>query len=99
MRDMPLSLPVRRLMMTPTPARSSRGFSTMLSRPAFGVALTVPTPTTEETPATSGSALITPATRCCRRDISSNDTEGSACVTAMMRPVSCGGRKPLGMTT
>ena len=38
--------------------RSSRGLSVMASRPAFGVALSGVTPTTETTPVTSGSLRI-----------------------------------------
>ena len=82
-----------------TPSRPPRAFSTIDSRPKFGVALTVPTPTTEVTPSTAGSSRMIAATRFCSRDISSKETEESASVTAAMRPVSSGGRKPLGMVT
>ena len=72
-----------------TPSLASRALSTTDILPALGVELTVPTPTT----------LVTPATSACSFDISSKDTVGSAVVIAEIRPVSCGGRKPLGAAT
>ena len=82
-----------------TALRSPRGFSVMARRPAFGVALSGLTPTTETTPVTSASWRILSATSFCSRCISANETSVPASVTAVIRPVSCSGRKPFGTTT
>src|SRR5207253_5239327 len=52
----------------------SRGFKVMASRPAFGLGLSVLTPTTEITPVTSGSRPIAATTLSCRRRISPKET-------------------------
>ena len=79
--------------------RSSRGRSVMARRPAFGVGFIRLTPSTDTRPATSGSFLIAASTWLCRRCICANDTSVPASDTAEIRPVSCDGRKPFGMTT
>jgi hypothetical protein len=56
------------------------------------------TPITETTPLTSGSRRIASAASPCSRLSSLNDTSCPASITAVISPVSCGGRKPLGMT-
>ena len=80
-------------------ARSSRGFSTIVSRPVLAVRLEGPTPITDAMADTSGSRCMVSATRVCNSRIRSNDTLGSAWVTAVISPVSCTGRKPLGTMT
>ena len=78
-------------------SRALRGFSVMVSLPALGVALTGLTPITETTPATAGSARTMSSTARWRRCISVKETSVPASVTAVMRPVSCKGRRPFGM--
>jgi len=68
-------------------------------RPAFGVAFCAPTPTVEITLRTSGSRRTRSASTFCSRLISANEMVGSADVVAISSPVSCGGRKPFGITT
>ena len=70
----------------------------MARRPAFGVGFIRLTPSTETTPVTSGSFLIAASTCACSRCIWANDTSVPASDTAKIRPVSCDGRKPFGMT-
>ena len=77
--------------------RSSRGLSAIVSRPALGVAFSVVTPTIDTTPVTSGSWRIASTTLACSFCISANEISCPASVTAVISPVSCGGRKPFGM--
>ncbi len=79
-----------------TALRSPRGRSVIDMRPALGVALSGLTPTTEITPVTSGSCRTRSEISFCSRCISANDTSVPASVTAVIRPVSCSGRKPFG---
>ena len=89
----------RRPTMSSTLARrSSRGRSVMARRPAFGVGFIRLTPRIETRPVTSGSFLIAASTCACSRCIWANDTSVPASDTAEIRPVSCDGRKPFGMT-
>ena len=67
--------------------------------PVFGVAFRAPTPTKPATPATSGSLRITSVTARCRSSKAWNDTSCAASVTPTIRPVSCCGRNPFGITT
>ena len=86
-----------RPMISTTPARRSfRGFKVIVKRPAFGVGLTGLTPTIETTPVTSGSCRIAASASACKRCISVNDTSTPASDTAVIKLVSCSGRKPLG---
>ena len=78
--------------------RTSRERSVMAKRAAFGVALIGVTPTTDTTPATSGSLRIVASTSARSRCISANDTSSPPSITAKIRPVSCCGRKPFGIT-
>ena len=70
----------------------------MASRPALGVALIGETPITDTTPVTSASLRMMASISACSRCISSNEMSVSASVTAVIRPVSCSGRKPFGIT-
>jgi len=100
MPGMPATLSFSRAMMAATrSSRSPRGFSVMAMRPALGVALSGLTPITETTLATSGSARMMASISACRRCISAKETSVPASVTAVICPVSCIGRKPLGMNT
>ena len=79
--------------------RSSRGRSVMASRPAFGVGLIGLTPTTETTPVTSGSCADRVLDlRLQPLHLGERHFGARPPITAMIRPVSCGGRKPFGMT-
>ena len=49
--------------------------------------------------ATSGSARITRASACWWRDIAASEVSWAATEMPWMTPVSCTGKKPLGMTT
>ena len=89
----------RDMIVSITALRSPRGRSVIDMRPAFGVALSGLTPTTDTTPVTSGSCRTRSETSCCSRCISAKETSVPASVTAVIRPVSCSGRKPFGMTT
>ena len=51
----------------------------------------------DATEATAGSASSTFAIACWLSSIASNEIEGDACVMPWMMPVSCVGKKPLGM--
>ena len=78
--------------------RSPRGRKVITSQPAFGVELSLLTPMMDTRPTTSGSFLTASSTSSCRCCICSNETSVPASVTAVISPVSCGGRKPFGMT-
>ncbi len=79
--------------------RSLQGLSWMYIRPLFCVCPPDPAPTDEVSAATAGSSSTSWFTCFCRRDIASNETSCAASVMAMMMPVSCGGKNPLGMMT
>ncbi len=99
MPGMPATASFSRAMIASTRAlRALRGFKVMASRPALGVALSGLTPITDTTPVTSASVRMMASTSFWRRCISLNETSVPASVTAVIRPVSCNGRKPLGMT-
>jgi hypothetical protein len=69
----------------------------MRKRPLLRVALVPSTPMKDETLSTAGSRSILSARARWRAAISWNDTVGPASVMAWMKPVSCKGKKPLGM--
>ena len=96
MPGMPAIACCSRAITTAAESRWRTGFSAIDSRPVLGVALIVPAPTNETTPVTAGSRRTISATCVCsvaRRGI---DTLCPASVTAMISPVSCCGRNPLG---
>ena len=76
--------------------RCSRGFSVIFRWPALGVGLMALTPMIVTTPSTAGFLRIASVAAACRRSISAKETSGPPSSVAMMRPVSCCGRKPLG---
>jgi len=97
MPGMPETARCRRAMTVETCAvRVARGFKVIFRLAVLGVGFKVLTPTTETTPSTSGSLAILSAISFCKRSISANETSGPASMTAVTRPVSCSGRKPLG---
>ena len=71
----------------------------MGSRPLLGVGLIDPAPTKEATLATAGSCWAISAKRACSLAMAGMEMAWLASVTATITPVSCAGRKPLGITT
>ena len=67
-------------------------------RPELSVGLVPSTPTNEVRLSTSGSFRMTSASARWRSLIAANDTLCGASVMAWIRPLSCTGKKPLGMT-
>ena len=57
------------------------------------------TPTECENARTAGSASMIFASAWCLRTMSGYDTSAAASVVPRMKPVSCTGKKPLGMAT
>ena len=68
-------------------------------RPVLGVALMAPAPTKDTTPATAGSFNAASAKPVCNDAMRGMDALCAASVTATITPVSCNGKKPLGVTT
>ena len=66
-------------------------------RPALSVALLPSTPMNEDTACTSGSSSASRAAACWRSAMAVNEMDCGACVMAWIRPVSCCGKKPLGI--
>ena len=58
-----------------------------------------PPPVKPTTLSTAGSARTTARKRSSRARMAWNEVAWSACIEPMMRPVSCCGKKPLGITT
>ena len=79
--------------------RSARGLRVTDSRPLLVVGLVPSAPMKEATPETSGSARMTATTCCWSSDIREKLTSGPASVMPVSSPVSCTGKKPLGMTS
>ena len=71
----------------------------MVRRPVLGVALMLPAPTKDATPATAGSRRAISASWVCSTAMRGMEVLCAASVTAMITPVSCCGRNPLGITT
>ena len=67
-------------------------------RPEFGVGLVPSTPTKELRLSTSGSSRMASASAFCRLAMAS-EIDCGASVTAWIRPLSCTGKKPFGITT
>ncbi len=70
----------------------------MVRRPLFGVGLIDPAPTKDATLATAGSVCAMAANCACSLAMAGMEMAWLASVTATITPVSCAGRKPLGMT-
>ena len=77
--------------------RSARGFKVMYMRPLLSAEPPL-APIDIATLATSGSACTIAPNCCCSSDIASNDTSCAASEMPVMRPVSCCGKNPLGIT-
>ena len=67
-------------------------------RPLLMVVLVPSTPMNEDRLSTAGSWRITRASACCRSLMAANDTVGDDSEMPRMAPVSCAGKKPLGIT-
>ncbi len=68
-------------------------------RPLLSVVLVPSTPMKEDRLSTSGSFRIAAASACWRSAMAAKETDCGASVIAWISPVSCTGKKPLGMTT
>ena len=79
--------------------RSLRGFRLMKKRPVLVVCEPPVAPTAEVKLAMSGSLARIAASCCWRSTIAANEMSCAASDTPVMNPVSCCGKKPLGMTT
>ena len=79
--------------------RSLRGFRLMSIRPLLSVAFVPSTPMNDVRLATAGSSSTTAASACCRSAIDANEIVCGASEMPWMAPVSCTGKKPLGITT
>ncbi len=66
-------------------------------RPLFKVVLAPSAPMKEERLSTAGSRRITRASSCCFDAMAVNEIVSAACEIPWMTPVSCTGKKPLGM--
>jgi hypothetical protein len=77
--------------------RSSRGLRLIWMRPLLRVVLVPSMPMKEERLATAGSFRITRARDCCAWAMASKETDWGASDMPRITPVSCTGKKPLGM--
>ena len=80
-------------------ARSPNGFSWMNMRAVFSDELPPVEPTKPTTPDTSGSFWTIAESRFWRSAMAAKEMSCRASAWAKMKPVSCSGKKPLGMTT
>ena len=80
-------------------SRSSRGFRVMNMRPLFEAELPTPVPRPIAIVATAGSCMTMAPACSCSLYIAGNDTSCPASVVPNRMPVSCCGKKPLGMMT
>ena len=80
-------------------ARSPNGFSWMNMRAVFSDELPPVEPTKPTTPDTSGSFWTIADSRFWRSAMAAKEMSWRASAWAKMKPVSCSGKKPLGMTT
>jgi hypothetical protein len=85
-------------MTTVTLSRWPWGFRAMRRRPALSVMLVPSTPMNVDTLSTAGSSRIACARRRLRSLMASNEIDCGASEMPWMRPVSCSGKKPLGIT-
>ena len=66
-------------------------------RPLFSVVLVPSAPMKEERLSTAGSCRMTFASSCCALVMAAKEMDAGACEMPWMTPVSCTGKKPLGM--
>ncbi|MNV42140.1 hypothetical protein D3C71_1338010 [compost metagenome] len=95
---MPATACCRRGRICSRPSRSPRSLSTIDSWPWLSVGFMVPAPMKAETPVTAGSLRSASATALVRCSICGKAMFWSACTTPVIRPVSCSGSRPLGIT-
>ncbi len=81
-----------------SPLRSACGFSAICMRPALSVALLPSTPIKEDTACTSGSSSTRRAAARWRSAMAGKEIDWGAWVIAWIRPVSCCGKNPFGIT-
>ncbi len=79
--------------------RSACGFRLISSRPAFSVVLVPSTPMKEDRLSTAGSCSTASASTCWRAAMAEKDVSCAASEIPWMTPVSCTGKKPLGIAT
>ncbi len=79
--------------------RSSRGLRLIWIRPELRVELVPSTPMKDERLSTAGSWRITSARACCLRAMARKETVWGASEMPRITPVSCTGKKPLGIQT
>ncbi len=89
----------RRMTSLAVAARSSRGLRLIRKRPVLSVGFVPSTPMNDERLTTSGSFRIRAARACCSSAMRANETDCEASEIPWISPVSCTGKKPLGMTT
>ena len=77
--------------------RSSFGFSLISMRPLLRVVLVPSTPMKEDRLSTAGSSSTIPARVCWRSAMAGKEMSWGASEMAWISPVSCTGKKPLGM--
>ena len=80
-------------------SRSPNGFSWMNMRAVFSAELPPVEPTKPTTPDTPGSFWMIAASRVCRSAMAVKEMSWRASAWPKMKPVSCSGKKPLGMMT
>ncbi len=80
-------------------SRSANGFSWMNIRAVFSDELPPVEPTKPTTPETAGSRWMMAESWVCRSAMAVKEMSCRASPWAKMKPVSCSGKKPLGMIT
>ena len=89
----------RRMIAVASSRRWSRGRSEISIRPLFSVALVPSTPMNDDRSTTSRSRRIASASACCLPAIAPNEMSWAAYEMPWIRPVSCTGKKPFGIST
>jgi hypothetical protein len=89
----------RRITSVALASRSSWGFSLMSMRPLLRVVLVPSTPMKEDRFSTAGSSSTASARARWRPTMALKEVSWGASEMAWMRPVSCTGKKPLGIAT
>jgi len=87
----------RRITSVALASRSSFGLRRISMRPLLSVVLVPSTPMKEDRFSTAGSSSTIPARVCWRSDMAVKEMSWGASEIAWIRPVSCTGKKPLGM--
>ncbi len=88
----------RRITSVAETLRTSSGLRVIWMRPELSVVLVPSTPMKEEMLSTAGSASTTSTSFCCNAAMAGKLTVCGASLMPRITPVSCTGKKPLGMT-